>query len=193
MVKWMSEVFSKFGCPKKYGLYDPANEKDACGVGFVANIKGVRSHQIVSDAETILRNMDHRGACGCEYNTGDGAGILTGMPDEFLRKVVKEDLKQDLPELGRYAAGIVFLPQDAAQREALGKILLGEETAPGATHFYVFHSTMSEVLETLYAPIEISVDIGARSATVSVPGLIESKATPIIDPNSGRLELITKG
>jgi glutamate synthase (NADPH/NADH) large chain len=62
--------------------------------------------------------MDHRGACGCEYNTGDGAGILTGMPHEFLRKVVKEDLKQDLPELGRYAAGIVFLPRDAAQREA---------------------------------------------------------------------------
>jgi hypothetical protein len=74
---------------------------------------------------------------------------------------------------------------DAAQREALGKILIGEETAPGATHFYVFHSTMTEVLETLYAPIEISLDIDARNATIRVPGLIESKATPIIDPNSG--------
>ena len=62
----MSDIFSEFGFPKKHGLYDPSNEKDACGVGFVANIKGVRSHQIVLDAETILRNMDHRGACGCE-------------------------------------------------------------------------------------------------------------------------------
>ena len=111
------EVFSKIGFPKKHGLYDPANEKDACGVGFVANVKGARSHQIVLDAETILRNMDHRGACGCEYNTGDGAGILTGMPHEFLQKVVKQDLGQDLPELGRYAAGVIFLPQDKAQRE----------------------------------------------------------------------------
>lgn len=113
----MSDIFSEFGFPKKHGLYDPSNEKDACGVGFVANIKGVRSHQIVLDAETILRNMDHRGACGCEYNTGDGAGILTGMPHDFLTKVVKEDLGQDLPELGRYAVGNVFLPRDAAQRE----------------------------------------------------------------------------
>ena len=85
MVNWMSEIFSKFGFPQKHGLYDPANEKDACGVGFVANIKGARSHQIILDAETILRNMDHRGACGCEYNTGDGAGIMTGMPHEFMQ------------------------------------------------------------------------------------------------------------
>ncbi len=113
----MNEIFSKFGFPQKHGLYDPANEKDACGVGFVANIKGVRSHQIVLDAETILRNMDHRGACGCEYNTGDGAGILTGMPHDFMQKVVKADFGADLPEPGRYAAGNVFLPQDAAQRE----------------------------------------------------------------------------
>ena len=113
----MSEIFSKFGFPTKHGLYDPANEKDACGVGFVANIKGVRSHEIVTDAETILRNMDHRGACGCEYNTGDGAGILTGMPHEFVQKVVKQDLGQELPSPGRYATGIVFLPVDEQQRE----------------------------------------------------------------------------
>jgi glutamate synthase (NADPH/NADH) large chain len=116
-----SNVFSKIGFPKKHGLYDPANEKDACGVGFVANIKGAPSHQIVLDAETILRNMDHRGACGCEYNTGDGAGILTGMPHTFLKKVVKADLGAELPEPGRYAAGIIFLPQDAAQREKCGR------------------------------------------------------------------------
>ncbi|MEM9658017.1 MAG: hypothetical protein AAF961_06620, partial [Planctomycetota bacterium] len=66
--------------PEKHGLYDPANEHDACGVGFVAHIKGKRTHQILLDAETVLRNMDHRGACGCEANTGDGAGILTALP-----------------------------------------------------------------------------------------------------------------
>ena len=70
--------------PPKQGLYDPAFEHDSCGVGFVAHVKGKRSHQILIDAEEVLRNMDHRGACGCEPNTGDGAGILTALPHEFL-------------------------------------------------------------------------------------------------------------
>ena len=86
--------------PAKHGLYDPAFEHDSCGVGFVAHIKGVRSHQILLDAEEVLRNMDHRGACGCEANTGDGAGILTALPHEFLAKVVKADLGVDLPAAG---------------------------------------------------------------------------------------------
>src|SRR5436189_5274356 len=80
------------GLPPKQGLYDPAYEHDSCGVGFVAHIKGKRSHQILIDAEEVLRNMDHRGACGCEPNTGDGAGILTALPYEFLRRVVKKEL-----------------------------------------------------------------------------------------------------
>lgn len=113
----MSSIFSDFGLPKKHGLYNPANEKDACGVGFVAHVKGERSHQIVLDAEIVLRNMDHRGACGCEYNTGDGAGMLTALPHEFLHKVAKEDLGQPLPDPGQYAAGLVFLPTVAAERE----------------------------------------------------------------------------
>ena len=103
--------------PEKQGLYDPANEHDSCGVGFVAHIKGHRSHQIVLDAEEVLRNMDHRGACGCEANTGDGAGILTALPHEFLQKVVRADLGVELPEPGRFAAGNVFLPQVEAERE----------------------------------------------------------------------------
>ena len=70
--------------PPRQGLYDPAFEHDSCGVGFVAHVKGKRSHQILIDAEEVLRNMDHRGACGCEPNTGDGAGILTALPHEFL-------------------------------------------------------------------------------------------------------------
>jgi glutamate synthase (NADPH/NADH) large chain len=102
--------------PQKHGLYDPAFEHDSCGVGFVAHIKGVRSHQILIDAEEVLRNMDHRGACGCEANTGDGAGIMTALPHEFLAKVVKADLGAELPAPGRFSAGNVFLPKDAAER-----------------------------------------------------------------------------
>src|SRR5678815_1046705 len=77
----------RFGLPPKQGLYDPQFEHDACGVGFVVNIKGRKSHEIVRQALTILINLRHRGACGCEYNTGDGAGILLQMPDKFFRRV----------------------------------------------------------------------------------------------------------
>ncbi|MFN9040105.1 MAG: glutamate synthase subunit alpha, partial [Planctomyces sp.] len=106
-----------FGAPEAHGLYDPQFEHENCGVGFVAHIKGQRSHQIIEDAATILRNMDHRGACGCESNTGDGAGMLTALPHRFLQRVARQQLGLELPQPGRYAAGIVFLPQDPQQRE----------------------------------------------------------------------------
>jgi glutamate synthase (NADPH/NADH) large chain len=106
----------KPGYPAKRGLYDPAFEKESCGVGFVAHIRGQRSHQVILDGDQVLRNMDHRGACGCEENTGDGAGILTALPHEFLRKVVRDDLKADLPPPGHFAAGVVFLPTRADER-----------------------------------------------------------------------------
>ncbi len=102
--------------PSAHGLYDPSQERESCGVGFVAHIKGERSHQIVVDADTILRNMEHRGACGCEPNTGDGAGILTALPHEFLRRVAGEAFGVELPEPGRFAAGLVFFPTDAGER-----------------------------------------------------------------------------
>lgn len=107
-----------FGAPQGSGLYDPANEHENCGVGFVAHIKGQRSRSIITDADRILKHMDHRGACGCEENTGDGAGMLTALPVEFLKRVAKEDMNIDLPEPGKYGAGVVFLPQDKAQRAA---------------------------------------------------------------------------
>jgi glutamate synthase (NADPH/NADH) large chain len=109
--------------PRKQGLYDPAFEHDSCGVGIVAHIKGHRSHQILIDAEEVLRNMDHRGACGCEPNTGDGAGILTALPHEFVKRVVRQELGAELPPPGQFAAGIVFLPRDEAQRAKCKKVV----------------------------------------------------------------------
>jgi glutamate synthase (NADPH/NADH) large chain len=111
-----------YGYPTKQGLYDPELEKDSCGVGFVANVKGVPSHQIVVDADTILRNMDHRGACGCEQNTGDGAGILVGLPDKFLRRVAKSTFGVDLPAKGLWASGNIFFPKIAAERDKCRRI-----------------------------------------------------------------------
>ncbi|QDT12299.1 glutamate synthase large subunit [Planctomycetes bacterium K23_9] len=102
--------------PPAQGLYDPEQERDACGVGFIAHIKGKPSHQNVLDADEILIAMDHRGACGCEPNTGDGSGIMCGLPHKFLKKVAKSDLGVDLPEPGRFAAGLIFLPQDETER-----------------------------------------------------------------------------
>jgi glutamate synthase (NADPH/NADH) large chain len=95
-----------YAFPPAQGLYDPRQEKDACGVAFVATLTGVASHQIVAQALTALRNLDHRGAAGAETNSGDGAGILMQVPDAFLREVVDFPL----PEAGHYAAGTAFLP-----------------------------------------------------------------------------------
>ncbi len=109
--------------PSRHGLYDPAYEHDSCGVGFVAHIQGQPSHQIVLDADRILRHMTHRGACGCEENTGDGAGMLTALPDKFLRRVARSELGLELPPRGKYGAGIVFLPKDEAARREFKDIV----------------------------------------------------------------------
>ncbi|MBL6705218.1 MAG: glutamate synthase subunit alpha [Planctomycetaceae bacterium] len=109
--------------PAKRGLYDPKNEKENCGVGFVAHIKGERSRQIIDDADRMALHMTHRGACGCEENTGDGAGMLTGLPYELLEKVAKSDLGVNLPERGQYGTGIVFMPTDKAEREECRSIV----------------------------------------------------------------------
>ena len=118
-----NNIFNQYTRPNKHGLYDPANETENCGVGFVAHIKGKPSHQIVEDADHILRRMVHRGACGCEANTGDGAGIMTSLPYEFLTRVAKEDLGADLPAIGSYAAGNVFLPVNETERANCKKIV----------------------------------------------------------------------
>jgi glutamate synthase (NADPH) large chain len=108
--------------PQAQGLYDPRFEHDACGVGFVVNIKGRKSHAVVERGLEVLINLQHRGACGREANTGDGAGILIQPPDRFLRRVTR-DLGITLPPAGQYGVGNVFLPRDAAQREQLRAIV----------------------------------------------------------------------
>lgn len=147
---------------------------------------------------TQFANCNCAWGCPCQFNSPTTHGYCEAIEAGFIEEGYFDDTRLDglgyvmlVQWPGEIAAGngreqfIIDERADTAQREALGKILIGEETAPGATHFYVFHSTMSEVLPTLYAPIDIALDIDARSATISVPGLIESKATPIIDPNSG--------
>ena len=115
--------------PGKQGLYDPQNEHDSCGVGFIADLKNRKSHAVVRDALQVLLNLEHRGACGCETNTGDGAGILLQMPHRFLVREC-ERIGIRLPALGDYGAGCVFLPQDAKERAdcvAIVKRIVQEE------------------------------------------------------------------
>jgi glutamate synthase (ferredoxin) len=126
--------------PGKQGLYDPRFEHEACGVGFVANVKGQKSHTIIRQALEVLLNLDHRGACGCEANTGDGAGVLLQMPHQFFKLAAKET-SVALPDLGEYGVGMVFLPPDPAERRECetvfeqivaeeGECVLGWRTIP---------------------------------------------------------------
>src|SRR5881392_3621533 len=108
---------TELGGPPKQGLYDPQHEHDACGVGFVVDLKGRRSRSIVSDALEVLLNLQHRGACGCEKNTGDGAGILMQVPHKFLAEAVRGS-SITLPAAGQYGVGVVFLPHDPGSRAA---------------------------------------------------------------------------
>jgi glutamate synthase (ferredoxin) len=129
-----------YGWPEKQGLYDPRFEHDSCGVGFVVNVKGRKSHALVQQALTVLMNLRHRGACGCEANTGDGAGILMQTPHEFLKQVCTRE-KIPLPSYGEYGVGMVYLPPEKSERykceklfeeiiETEGQRLLGWRTVP---------------------------------------------------------------
>lgn len=110
-----------YACNEQPGLYHSSFEHDACGIGFIAHLKGIKSHQIVSDALTILENMEHRGACGCENNTGDGAGILIQTPHEFFfNECVKRGVH--LPSYGKYGVGVIFFPRDIRLREECREI-----------------------------------------------------------------------
>lgn len=114
-MKIQSSKSIKGGMPPKQGLYDPANEKDNCGVAFVAHIKGLRSHDIVRKGIEALDNLTHRGAVGADPRTGDGAGILIQIPHQFFVKVCA-DIDIELPEEGKYGVGMMFLPSDPDER-----------------------------------------------------------------------------
>ena len=126
--------------PGRQGLYDPANERDACGLGFIAHIKGQKTHAIVTQGLSILKNLTHRGATGADPLQGDGAGILIQLPDAFLRRACgRQGLT--LPAIGQYGVGMVFLPKEPASRMACeqeieravaseGQILLGWRDVP---------------------------------------------------------------
>jgi glutamate synthase (ferredoxin) len=126
--------------PKKQGLYDPWFEHDACGVGFVVDMHGRKSHRIVQQGLQILRNLDHRGASGSEINTGDGAGILIQMPHTFFQDACKQS-RITLPAPGEYGCGLVFLPRNPSVRRKIeerfeqvvqseGQVFLGWRTVP---------------------------------------------------------------
>ncbi len=128
------------GLPPKQGLYDPRHEHDSCGVGFVANIKGTKSHGIIGQGLQLLINLDHRGAVGADPLVGDGAGILIQIPDALLREWAKAT-GVTLPQPGHYAVAMCFLPREAKAREIVvkqfehfikveGQVLLGWRDVP---------------------------------------------------------------
>src|SRR5579862_6597383 len=106
------------GMPPAHGLYDPALQKDSCGVGFIADLKGTKSHQTIEDGLRILCNLEHRGAVGADPRMGDGAGILVQIPHKFFAKKTAE-LGFTLPKPGEYAIGALFMPHEEAWRNEI--------------------------------------------------------------------------
>ncbi len=166
-----------FSPPQAQGLYDPANEHDACGVGFVCHIKGQKSHEIVEQGLLILKNLTHRGAVGADPKASDGAGILVQMPDRFFREeLARQGIK--LPPLGQYGVGMVFLPREPASRIACeyeleraikdeGQVLLGWRDVP------VDSSDLGESVKAL-EPVIRQVFI-RRGTGVTVTDALERK------------------
>jgi glutamate synthase (NADPH/NADH) large chain len=163
--------------PQPQGLYNPAYEHDACGVGFVANIKGTKSHSIIEQGLTILRNLNHRGAVGADPKASDGAGILIQIPDRFLREAMKKQ-GVALPPAGHYGVGLVFLPRDPASRLACeyeieravkdeGQVLLGWRDVP------VDNTDLAEPAKRT-EPVMRQVFIG-RGKKVTVTDALERK------------------
>ena len=170
----------------QHGLYDPANEKDACGVGFVAHIKGQRAHSIVEQGLKILENLDHRGAVGADKLMGDGAGILIQLPDEFYRaEMASTGVAPDgsvgvaLPPPGEYGVGMIFLPKEHASRlacehelaravKAEGQVLLGWRDVPVNRDMPMSPAVREK------EPVIRQIFIG-RGADVIVPDALERK------------------
>ncbi len=160
------------GLPKKQGLYDPRNEHDACGVGFVAHLKGKKSHQIVKDGLFMLENLTHRGAVGADPLMGDGAGILVQIPDRFFREeMAKQGIT--LPKAGEYAVGHIFMPQDETLvdyfKKVIGDVVAEEgQVLIGFRDVPVDNSSLSkapEIAATEPRHVQVFVGAGRDAAT----------------------------
>ncbi|MDB5503880.1 MAG: glutamate synthase large subunit, partial [Tardiphaga sp.] len=156
--------------PPALGLYDPSQEKDACGVGFIANIKGKKSHQIVADAINILCNLEHRGATGADPRFGDGAGILVQIPHAFFARKTAE-LGFTLPAPGEYAVGALFMPRDTAWRQVIKGIIADQIKEEGLTllGWRVVPTDNSSLGETVKPtePANMQVFIGRGTASIA--------------------------
>ncbi|MGD0949774.1 MAG: glutamate synthase large subunit [Candidatus Binatia bacterium] len=183
---------------RKQGLYDPCHEHDACGVGFVVNINGAGSHNIIQQGLAVLQNLAHRGACACDATTGDGAGLLIQVPHQFLAKVCSQ-IEIDLPAPGSYGVGMVFLPSDVQERNYCkqqfektvreeGQHLLGWRNVP------VDPSKCGE-LARMAMPTIRQIFIGA-GAGIDDPAKLERKLFVIrkrIEHVIGESNLVNKG
>jgi len=127
--------------PKTQGLYDPSDEHDSCGIGFVAQIKGIKSHDIIHRGLEVLENMSHRGAESADNVTGDGAGIMIQIPH---RLILAKGIK--VPGEGKYATGLIFLPQSLKDRSACEKILIDSLVAEGL-----------DVIDLIDVPVDNSI------------------------------------
>ncbi len=172
-------------------LYTPELEHDSCGIGFVANLKGEKSHKIIADAVKMLENMEHRGGCGCDPDSGDGAGILIQKPHEFFLKKCREQ-NIELPDFSDYGVGMVFFPADAAVRAAcrelldeyadrLGLQVLGYRQVPVNPN-----GLGKSALAT--APQIEQVFIGARAGEVLEEGALERKLFVLRNYTSHQIE-----
>ena len=173
--------------PGKVGLYDPAYEHDACGVGFIAHVRGERSHRLMQQAAHMLTRMDHRGACGCEPNSGDGAGMLTALPHALLRRVAADEFGAELGAPGTFSAGVFFLPQDDGERELCrrvveeivaerGQELIGWRKVPTRPE-------VADIGATALDSMPIIEQLFIRRRRRTRPGRLRTRALP--DPQAG--------
>src|SRR5262245_41790291 len=159
------------GVPAARGLYDPALDKDSCGVGFIADIKGRKSHKLIEDALTILLNLEHRGAVGADPRAGDGAGILVQIPHKFFARKAAE-LGFTLPKPGEYGIGALFMPRDAERRDLVRKTFEQVTAAEGLkvlgwrTEIPTDNSTLGESVKPT-EPVHMQVFIGQGKKKLS--------------------------
>ena len=187
----------RVGMPAAQGLYDPRNEHDACGVGFIAQMKGIKSHQIVSDGLAMLDNLTHRGAVGADPLMGDGAGVLVQIPDRFFREEMAAQ-GIDLPEPGHYAVGHVFMPRDADMcthiRELIAEVALSEgQPLLGFRDVPVDNSSLSTAPDIAASePVHLQVFIG-RGADIDNDDDYERRLYILRKVISGRIHEETGG